>query len=662
MPALVGGLVSVVSPVILRPILERLRVLDLPNERSSHVRPTLRAGGIGQLLGVVAAGAAAIALTLPSTDFRTFVIVLAAGVAASLIGLMDDLSRGRGISVLLRAFLQLGVGTVTVLLLDVPIGLSGWALVVAAVFIAAYINMANFMDGINGISSAHGLVVGLTQFAIGLIFGLPWMQVLGLVVASTFLAFLPWNLAGAGMFLGDIGSYLLGALAGAGMVGAMFAGVPVIVAVSPLAVYLADTGMTIIRRAVRGEPVLRAHRSHAYQRVTNTGMSHLTVTAIVTAASLSCVLVAFATRAYELPSAIAVCGMLAICVAYLALPRLRGDLLPPGPREPLARGVSVGMIHERPGFDPRRWAVLGASGFVGSSVVASLQSRGVEVTPLSAPRLLMSPTSDGREVAAWAATAPETGQLAFAFSDIDVVINAAGLATPDASDTPALRGANALLPAVVYEAADRAGVTRVIHLSSAAVQGRRPVLDESITVAPFSPYSRSKALGERAALAAARFGSSELVILRATSVQGSGRPTTASLLRVARSPLASVAKPGTQPTVVSSIEALTDFVYMVGTFEGACSQIALQPWEGLSVSDVIRLAGDREPHMLPRSFCIAILAAGRLMGGLVPELAGLVRRVELLWLGQRQESSRFGAARVENGVARAFMDDSQGAL
>ena len=86
--------------------------------------------------------------------------------------------------------------------------------------------------------------------------------------------------------------------------------------------------------------------------------------------------------------------------------------------------------------------------------------------------------------------------LAAAFAGVQVVVNAAGLATPGGTDSPALRGANALLPLVVADAADAAGVQRFVHLSSAAVQGHRPFLDESSHVQPFSAYSRSKALGE----------------------------------------------------------------------------------------------------------------------------------------------------------------------
>lgn len=179
----------------------------------------------------------------------------------------------------------------------------------------------------------------------------------------------------------------------------------------------------------------------------------------------------------------------------------------------------------------------------------------------------------------------------------------------------------------------------MIHLSSAAVQGRRPVLDESAEVEPFSPYSRSKALGERAALAAAEVGESDLIVVRATSVQGNGRATTDRLRRIARSPFSSVSAPGTQPTVVSSLPSLTEFVRLVGMSTDALPQILLQPWEGLSVSDVMRLAGGRDPHVLPGPVCSGALAMGRIVGRVLPEVAGLARRIELMWIGQAQTCS-----------------------
>lgn len=147
-----------------------------------------------------------------------------------------------------------------------------------------------------------------------------------------------------------------------------------------------------------------------------------------------------------------------------------------------------------------RWLVLGSTGFVGSAIVAELRDRGFDVDTLSAPRLLATAETAGllaEEARAAAASAGATFvSLRQAFAGADVVVNAAGLATPGDGESPALTGANALLPAVIALAARAAGVRRLVHLSSASVQGHRRVIDEGSDRAPFSAYSRSKALGE----------------------------------------------------------------------------------------------------------------------------------------------------------------------
>jgi dTDP-4-dehydrorhamnose reductase len=78
----------------------------------------------------------------------------------------------------------------------------------------------------------------------------------------------------------------------------------------------------------------------------------------------------------------------------------------------------------------------------------------------------------------------------------DCVVLAAGLATPDAQWSAALVGANALLPGLTAVAARRVGAGRFLHLSSAAVRAEAGAR-ESTAVAPFSAYSRLKALGEQ---------------------------------------------------------------------------------------------------------------------------------------------------------------------
>jgi nucleoside-diphosphate-sugar epimerase len=281
------------------------------------------------------------------------------------------------------------------------------------------------------------------------------------------------------------------------------------------------------------------------------------------------------------------------------------------------------------------WLVLGGSGFVGSAVLMALQRAGIEAEALAAPRLVTGARTPASLLEAAGST--DLSDLASAIRGHDVVVNAAGLATPAAADSEDLLGANALLPAVVARAASAAGARRFLQLSSAAVQGRTAVLDETDTVSPFSAYSRSKALGEQAlALVSEREPALSVVTLRATSVQGRGRPTTAALARLASSPLASVASPGTARSPITSVEALADLVLAVGLHDGPVPPRVLQPWEGLTVRGVLEAAGGR-PLVLPAGLCRLAVRSGYAASALLRgRLDGHVRRVELLWFGQDQ--------------------------
>jgi len=648
---------SLLIPFGLRPMLTHFEIVDIPNERSSHSALTLRAGGLAQLLGVLAGLVVCLVLPISEADRLVLIVVLMGGLAASIVGLADDLVPGRGVPVVIRGCLELLIGLAVGSALVVTLGGGAWAVFGSGVLIGAYINMANFMDGVNGISGAHGALVGVAYSAIGLLAGLPWLVVAGMLLAAVFLAFLPWNLLGAGMFLGDVGSYLLGATIAGCAVGAILGGVPWLSALAPLSVYFADTLVTLARRTLRGEPILRAHRTHAYQRLTNTGLSHLQVTAIVSLFTVVTAVPGILMLAGIWPMPLAAAVILLAAATYVVLPRWRNDRLPARESAPLAMPPWPVATPARPGFEPRRWAVVGASGFIGRAIADDLRGRGLEVVSVPAPRVRLDPASvDGSHVAAVAMLDPSVTSLSSLLAGVDVVVNAAGLATPDAAASAELYGANALLPAIIGAAARAAGVSRLVHLSSAAVQGRRAVLDETAETAPFSPYSRSKALGESALLTmAAEHGpgvDTDFIIVRATSVQGPGRGTTDSLRRIARSPLASVAAPGTQPTVVSSLTGLVASVHKVGVGQAMLPAIVLQPWDGLTVSDVLRLFGDREPRRLPVWMCRTVVVVARALGYVVPELAAVARRLELMWFGQRQVQSTDGPSGLD---ARSFL-------
>ena len=277
--ALTATILGGVLPFLVRPLLHTLNMVDLPNERSSHTTPTYRGMGLATALAVCASfGVATAAGWTVNTGIS--VTLLAGMAAALLLGWIEDVS---GIGIAMRAGVQLligaGVAGVLSVLMNVPVF---WA-VPAAIFVAAYINVANFMDGINGISGCHGLAAGLCYSFTGYLTELPWLTLGGLAIAGAFAAFLPWNVrSGRNVFLGDAGSYLLGAGLSILAVGTWFANVNPLVALAPLLVYLADSGTTLLRRMAAGEQWYKPHRTHVYQRLTDVGFTHLGSATVVT--------------------------------------------------------------------------------------------------------------------------------------------------------------------------------------------------------------------------------------------------------------------------------------------------------------------------------------------------------------------------------------------
>ncbi|WAP52810.1 glycosyltransferase family 4 protein [Arthrobacter sp. ATA002] len=273
-------LASLLLPFGFIPLLRRLGVLDIPNERSSHTKVVIRGVGVTIAAGVLLGLALSLLTGLVAVD-RSIVLILGLlTAAASLLGWIEDF---RGLSVRVRAGLQLVLGIAGTAALVWTMEQSYWWIPVGALAIAAYINVANFMDGVNGISGLHGITVGVL-FSVGGVLGdQVWMTVAGAVTAAAFAAFLPWNLGRGSVFMGDVGSYLLGASVAGIAVAGFLAGVNVEYLLFPVLIYLADTFSTLLMRVSRGERWYAAHRQHVYQRLTDAGLSHLQSASVVTA-------------------------------------------------------------------------------------------------------------------------------------------------------------------------------------------------------------------------------------------------------------------------------------------------------------------------------------------------------------------------------------------
>jgi UDP-glucose 4-epimerase len=281
-----------------------------------------------------------------------------------------------------------------------------------------------------------------------------------------------------------------------------------------------------------------------------------------------------------------------------------------------------------------RVAVLGASGFLGSAVVAALRDRGASVTAVPAPRLTSTAGSPAALAAELQTKSARTAvdRLREALQRCDVVVNAAGVARATSTWDPPMVGANALLPLVVAEA--RPVGARLVHVSSVAVQGRVSVLDQTLRLTPFSPYSASKALGEQALAECP-----DVVLFRPTSVHGPGRDVTRTLARVLSSPVASVAGRGDGSTPQVLVSNVADAVAFVALCQETPPRVVLQPSEGVTVADLVRMVGHREPRHVPTRVARLIVSLSAWVGRWSGPLAGASRRLEMMWFGQEQTTS-----------------------
>lgn len=310
------GATMALCPLVLR-ALRRARIVDRPNHRSLHDRPVPRGGGLAPMVGVAAALAGSMVV-----DGHARLAVAGIAAAFALVGVTDDVA---GVDPIPRLGLQFLAATLALpFLLQSFQGPAWWLLVFGAgtaLWLVAYVNAFNFMDGIDGISVAQATVAGATWTAIGTSQHVPVLADGGALLAAAALGFAPWNVPRARMFLGDVGSYFFGAgLAALAVVG-LRAGLPPEAILAPLAVYLADTGVTILRRVRSGETWYRAHCNHIYQQVVRCGWSHSRVTLLVGATILVCSLLGAASLTGILAVRVAAdLALVAVLAGYLRLP------------------------------------------------------------------------------------------------------------------------------------------------------------------------------------------------------------------------------------------------------------------------------------------------------------------------------------------------------
>jgi UDP-N-acetylmuramyl pentapeptide phosphotransferase/UDP-N-acetylglucosamine-1-phosphate transferase len=297
--------------------LRRRRVFDLPNERSSHSQPTPRGGGLAVTPVILAVWTALAAFG--AAQAAAWPVIAAAG-GLLLVSWFDDrggvaarwrlaahiLAAGAGL-VWLPAHQLLCQGLLP-LWADRLVGLTLWVW---------FINLFNFMDGIDGISGVEAAMVGLGLVLVAWRFDGGDGAAAAAAVAAAGLGFLVWNWHPAKLFLGDSGSVPLGYLLGWLLLDAALKGHWAAALILPL-YYLADATLTLLRRLGRGESPFQAHRQHFYQQAVHGGASHARVAGVVFAVDVPLVALAVAAGVHPVSALIAAALAVALVLAGFA--------------------------------------------------------------------------------------------------------------------------------------------------------------------------------------------------------------------------------------------------------------------------------------------------------------------------------------------------------
>lgn len=277
--------------------LRRRQILDHPNERSSHTVATPRGGGWA-VTGTLAFLWACLSVGRPEAGPLGLVLVGVLGLA--LVSWLDDL---RGLSPGVRFPVQIAAVALGLSVLPADaLVFQGWLPWLPDRLLAGFcwlwfVNLFNFMDGIDGIAGTETVCIGLgIVLVVGLVRIDPFLAQLAAVTIGAALGFLVWNWHPAAVFLGDVGSVPLGYALGWLLIALAAQGYLIPALILPLYFGL-DATATLLRRLRRGVRIWHSHREHFYQQAVQKGRRHDEVVLAVLLGNLMLILCALAAAA-----------------------------------------------------------------------------------------------------------------------------------------------------------------------------------------------------------------------------------------------------------------------------------------------------------------------------------------------------------------------------
>lgn len=257
--------------------------LDTPNERSSHSIATPRGGGLSIVLIFLA--------IIGFSDFLPDDIVwalLGAGALVATVGFWDDqahiAAKWRLLSHFIAAFWVLyWLGGIPEFhIFNYSINASWFGLALTSFLLVWLLNLFNFMDGIDGIAASEAIFVSSAGAYFFWLYGFEGLSITSVILTASTMGFLILNWPPAKIFMGDVGSGFLGLMIGVIAYASILEGNSVLIWLILLAVFLVDSGITLIRRILNGDKWYEAHCSHAYQHAARKwGHKKITISVIL---------------------------------------------------------------------------------------------------------------------------------------------------------------------------------------------------------------------------------------------------------------------------------------------------------------------------------------------------------------------------------------------
>jgi len=284
--AFAGGMIAL-SALVVR-LMISLRVMDTPEARKAHIRPTPKGGGVG----IVVAFLVGIAFLYRFAEFARvgdpyFLGVIEAASAIAIVSLLDDVYdwpftiklATQVAAALVAVGSGLYVADFRVPFVDLPPS-AAIGIPATLIWLLFVTNAMNFIDGLNGLASGVSLIAALFLAYIAFSHGGAFGYAASSLLAAGLLGFLPFNFPRARIFMGDVGSQFCGfVLAVLAVVASRFEGVELSFLLMPMLLsgVLFDVGFTLIRRKLAGENLTKPHRGHLYQVAHRSGVSPVAI-------------------------------------------------------------------------------------------------------------------------------------------------------------------------------------------------------------------------------------------------------------------------------------------------------------------------------------------------------------------------------------------------